>query len=297
MQIDAVIVTFNRLSLLKKCLSAVLEQTQAIENIFVIDNNSTDDTWIYLQKCSKKYPQVKSVHMTKNLGGAGGFNVGIKKFINDSDSNYVWLMDDDTIPTKSSLERLVDKIPPLKSMGFLASNVRWIDGSPAAMNVPVPEKNWKESTSTDLLKVRAASFVSILFSRESILEVGYPVKDFFIWGDDIEYTRRVNSHSFQGYMVKDSVVVHEIKQNIPTDLVSEEDIERIERYFYSHRNRIYNEKKYGGFKGISRALFSQMFIQPIKSICIAQDYKFFRAWISIKGTCAGLIFNPKIEKT
>lgn len=37
MKIDAVIVTFNRLSLLKKCLSAVLEQTQAIKNVFIME--------------------------------------------------------------------------------------------------------------------------------------------------------------------------------------------------------------------------------------------------------------------
>ena len=48
------IITYNRLALLKECLQAVLGQTWNSFDILVIDNHSTDGTWEYLQALEGK---------------------------------------------------------------------------------------------------------------------------------------------------------------------------------------------------------------------------------------------------
>jgi rhamnopyranosyl-N-acetylglucosaminyl-diphospho-decaprenol beta-1,3/1,4-galactofuranosyltransferase len=50
MKIIAVIVTFNRLSLLKKCISAVTQQSRKPDEIIVINNGSTDGTESWLSQ-------------------------------------------------------------------------------------------------------------------------------------------------------------------------------------------------------------------------------------------------------
>jgi glycosyltransferase involved in cell wall biosynthesis len=50
MKINCVIVTYNRLSLLKECISALKNQTYKINKIYIINNNSTDGTSDYLQE-------------------------------------------------------------------------------------------------------------------------------------------------------------------------------------------------------------------------------------------------------
>ena len=75
--VDCIIVTYNRLELLKECLDAVENQSKAVRKIFVIDNNSTDDTWKYLKMIEKSHQNVIPVHLKENIGGAGGFNQGI----------------------------------------------------------------------------------------------------------------------------------------------------------------------------------------------------------------------------
>ena len=62
-KVDAVVVTYNRLDLLKKCLQALLSQTYKLQNIFVIDNNSQDETLLFLRELSKKYPSIKPIHL------------------------------------------------------------------------------------------------------------------------------------------------------------------------------------------------------------------------------------------
>jgi GT2 family glycosyltransferase len=47
--VDCVVVTFNRLDLLKECVEAIESQTYPIEHFFIIDNCSTDNTWEFLQ--------------------------------------------------------------------------------------------------------------------------------------------------------------------------------------------------------------------------------------------------------
>jgi len=46
--IDVVVVTYNRLGLLKECVDALLSQKDNLSNIFIFNNHSTDGTDKYL---------------------------------------------------------------------------------------------------------------------------------------------------------------------------------------------------------------------------------------------------------
>ena len=293
--VDCVVVTYNRLDLLKECVQAVENQTYPVSHFFVIDNCSTDNTWDYLRSIKNK--KIIPIRLNKNLGGAGGFNAGLKAFINKSLSDYVWIMDDDTIPSPTALEELIKKNNVSPKLGFLCSNVRWKDKSVAVMNIPSPSKDWNTYSEQGVTKVNAASFVSIIFSREVVLKVGYPITDFFIWGDYVEYTLRItNEYNLDGLMVNNSLVEHKIKNNISTDLIQERSLGRIKRYYFAQRNNIFCLRRHSSKKEVFKATIRQGVKVPIQVLVKAQDHRIYRAWVSIKGTVAGLFFKPKIEK-
>lgn len=295
-KVDGVVVTYNRLPLLKECLSALLKQTYSLDHIYVVNNNSTDNTKKYIEEMHQKYTQIIPINLNTNVGGAGGFNIGLKTFINNSSSEYVWIMDDDTIPFDSALENLMNKTSISSNLGFLCSNVRWKDNTSARMNVPNPERDWNELADKGLIKVKSASFVSILFPRNIIKKVGYPITDFFIWGDDVEYTLRITKNNFNGYLSENSLVEHKIKNNIATDIILEKDANRINRYYYANRNYIYTNKNLEGKKALLKSLISKGLIEPMQILKHAKKYKFLRLKVSIKGTVHGLFFHPTIEK-
>lgn len=293
--VDCVVVTYNRLDLLKECVQAIEKQTYPVSNFFIIDNCSTDNTWNYLK--SIRNEKIIPIHLDKNLGGAGGFNAGMKAFINKSTSDYVWIMDDDTIPSFTALEKMIKKSNVSPKLGFLCSNVRWKDKSVAVMNIPSPSKNWNEYSEYGITKVNSASFVSIMFPRDVVYKVGYPITDFFIWCDDVEYTLRItHDYSLDGFMVNDSLVEHKIKNNIATDLIQEESLGRIKRYYLAQRNTIFYLKKHSNKKEVFKATIRQGIKLPVNAVLKSKNYKVYRAWVSIKGTVAGLFFKPKIEK-
>ena len=105
-RVAVVVVTYNRKALLVECLEALLNQTHAPERILVIDNAATDGTpELLAQMGLLNEPSIWYQRLEENLGGAGGFEIGMRLAYSHLDCDWFWLMDDDTIPTPAALER------------------------------------------------------------------------------------------------------------------------------------------------------------------------------------------------
>lgn len=122
--VAAVVVTYNRLALLKRCVGCLRGQT-ALCDILIVNNASTDGTeeWLAAQA------DLLSRNTGSNLGGAGGFNYGMRWAV-EAEFDYVWVMDDDTLPKPDALEKLLEANGLLKGdYGWLSSVALWTDGS------------------------------------------------------------------------------------------------------------------------------------------------------------------------
>ena len=100
-KVIAIVVTYNRRSLLSQCITALQNQTRKLDKILVINNGSTDDTEQWLQQQDVEFIT------QENLGSAGGFYTGIKKAFN-SGYSWMWMMDDDGYPKEDALEKLLE---------------------------------------------------------------------------------------------------------------------------------------------------------------------------------------------
>lgn len=288
--IAAIVVTYNRKKLLKECIESLLNQTVGLD-ILVIDNNSTDGT----AELIKKYTNLGNFlyfNTGKNLGGAGGFQYGMRKAV-ELNYEYIWIMDDDCIPTSNALEEFVIAKNKLKdNFGYLSSKALWTDGSLCTMNVQreTLTKSLK-SYKKNIIPVTLASFVSLFVPVRVIREVGLPIKEFFIWTDDWEYTRRI-SKKYNCYVVTKSVVIHKCKSNVGANIATDS-IERIPRYKYLYRNDVYFYRK-EGFKGLAYEVV-RLSDHMLRVLFKAKDNKYERLGMIWKGTVSGFSFNPSIE--
>ncbi len=214
MKVYAVIVTFNRIDLLKQCLAATTNQSRKPDCIVVIDNASSDGTKEYLEHWKIEEPNIRiALHFDRNTGGSGGFYRGIELACRLG-ANWVWVMDDDSLPESNCLEQLLNA-GDIQEIGFLAPLVRWKDGSICLSNPTQADGvNWatRYEEKKPIIKVLSASFVGLLVHRDAVLKVGLPVPEFFIWYDDIEYTLRI-TRALQGFCVPSAVVNHLIPEN------------------------------------------------------------------------------------
>ena len=281
-KVCAVVVTYNRVDLLKECIKSIKSQTYPCD-ILVINNNSTDGTADFL-----KSTKIKHLDLEMNTGGAGGFNKGIR-FAVEEGHESLWIMDDDCIPKNNALEQLVNASEILKNdYGFLASRVLWIDGKDHKMN----KINKIEKTSDNFYKIKQATFVSLLVKTEIVRKYGLPIKEFFIWGDDIEFTRRISvRNNIPSYYVENSEVIHKTKNNIGSKIAFD-DISNIERYKYAYRNEFYLYRQEGAFGVVYYLL--KCFYNAARIIIFA-DNKETRLKQIIIGFKEGLNFNPCVE--
>lgn len=212
----AVIVTYNRAEKLAKVLAALAAQTRAPDVVHVVDNASDDHTAEMLAGWADK--RVRHHRLPDNIGGAGGFAEGVR-ISYEAGADWIWISDDDAYPEPNALEILLDAMTGFaaetgETPGFACSRVLWTDGSLCEMNTPVSVWDWPRwyRAERPLFLVRSCSFVSVLVPRRAVAEHGLPIAEYFIWHDDVEYTRRL-ARTHPGLFVPDSVVVHDIAEN------------------------------------------------------------------------------------
>lgn len=254
-RICAVVVTYNRASLLSRCLDSLDAQSRPPEGILVIDNASTDDT----PRLLTARPGVEVLTLAHNSGGSGGFRAGVEHAYRQG-YDWLWLLDDDTMPDVDCLSALragADRAPRRPSI--VASVVRWRDGQLHPMNRPWLRLNRRgefvEGAAAGLGAIRAATFVSAMIHRDAVDRHGFPPGHYFVWLDDIEYTARVLRHG-NGYLVPESTAVHwtALPYNTITDTR--------ERFYYKARNHLWLLRG-GSFGGLERAGYALAYCRAV----------------------------------
>ena len=290
-----IIVTYNRKELLKESIEALINQTNKNFDLLIVDNASTDNTY---NDIVSKYEsnKIKYINTQKNLGGAGGFNFGLKRAILDG-YDYAWVMDDDSICTNTAFESIMNKAKVLNyEFSYISSKVNWTDGSLCKMNrVELDKDGIQENynlVSKNMLAIKTASFVGCFINLKYARMVGLPIKEFFIYADDFEYTMRL-SNVQKAYLDLDSVIVHKMKDNNTSEIntVSEQ---RIDRYFYDFRNVMFINIKVQGIMGFIKSIYRYL-KYVVKILKSKNTKKWKRICIITKGTFCGMFFRPKIE--
>jgi rhamnopyranosyl-N-acetylglucosaminyl-diphospho-decaprenol beta-1,3/1,4-galactofuranosyltransferase len=234
-RVVAVVVTYNRYQLLRRCLQALQDQERRPDTVIVVDNASTDGT---AEMVRAEAPWARLLSLERNLGGAGGFHAGLRA-AHEAGAEWSWLLDDDTLPRPDALLQLLKRAsgtPGLAAPSVLASRVVWRDGREHPMNMPIVARrdiaHLVACAEVGVLPLRAATFVSFLVARGAVERHGLPLADYFIWADDIEYSARILRRE-RGYVVPDSVVEHSTPQ--PHTSVTHGG----KRFYYHARNTLF----------------------------------------------------------
>jgi len=202
-KIAAVLVTFNRLDLLKPLISSLKNQTLKPDAIIVVNNSSTDGTEEWLSK-QQDIITIKQ----KNLGSSGGQYTSMKTAYT-MDYDWIWVMDDDVEPELNCLEVLMEnpnENEVKSALRYTPENKPFLSEI-IKVNMSNPFKSiWSKIISDDDIKnketcVQGLTFEGPLFHRNVIEKIGYPENKFFIYGDDTEYSIRAIKAGFTLKMV------------------------------------------------------------------------------------------------
>ncbi len=245
MNVIAVVVTHNRLHLLKRTIDS-LRQNAPIGTIVVVDNGCTDGTAEWLDSQAN----LDVLHQG-NVGGSGGFHTGMKRAY-DLGADWIWCMDDDVFPRPDCLEKLLLHTSEIGKAGILAPR-RLIDGevytndfreynflNPLASTY---RKKLKDEVINEPTEIAGTAFEGLFVSRKVVGEVGLPLKDLFILCDDTEYCLRTWLLGFRLLYIPDALM--DKQRFYSDDSWSERNRKKKWKRFYHVRNSTFLNHHYG----------------------------------------------------
>ena len=100
-KVAVAILNWNGVVLLKQFVPSIIEHSIDHASIYVIDNNSSDDSLAYL---ATNYPQINIIKNDENYGYAGGYNVGIERIKEE----YIILLNSDIEVTKNWIPPVIE---------------------------------------------------------------------------------------------------------------------------------------------------------------------------------------------
>jgi GT2 family glycosyltransferase len=208
-RLAAVVVTYNRRAQIRRTLARLLAEPCA--RVHVVDNGSTDGTREWL--AAQDDPRLRLILPARNLGGAGGFEAGLRAAVAEDDPDWLVVMDDDARPEPGALAAFLalEQAGGLAGWDAAAAAVRLPRGRICEMNRPSRNPFWHARVFAQALRrgrrgfhlpdaaytaenpaeIDAASFVGLFVSRAAIARAGYPDGRLFIYGDDVLYTLRL----------------------------------------------------------------------------------------------------------
>ncbi|MEM1128278.1 MAG: glycosyltransferase [Bacteroidota bacterium] len=190
--VAAVVVTYNRSTLLPRVLEGVRQQSHPVQ-VVVVDNASTDGTASLLEAA---YPDVRVVRLPTNTGCTGGVRAGVQA-AQAHGATWVWIMDDDVVPRPDCLAQLLAAaqasgrrvvVPRRRMAGAVYPNGTGVfdEGQQRAWFVP------PEATAPDgWLPIDLFTFEGPLVHRSVLAQVEMPEAGLFIGADDALFSARV----------------------------------------------------------------------------------------------------------
>ncbi len=247
--VAVVVVTFNRADLLVRCLDGLAASTRRPDAVLVVDNASTDHTAAVLEaRAVVGDLPLRVLRPAENLGGAGGFYLGVRT-AHEEGFDRIWLMDDDVVPDPTCLEVLMahpgpalvavreDRSGRLCEKAATEFDLR----NPLALR---PKRATVESTyrTRDAMPaevvVENVAFEGFLVHRRVVDAVGLPDPGFFIFYDDADFAVRARRAGFTVLALRDAVLVRQLDFDQQHDTGSW-------KGYYMYRNLFVVHQRYG----------------------------------------------------
>ena len=172
--------------MLENLLQDIHLQSRIPDKVVLIDNASQDQTESMVKL---HYPDVQYVKLPENMGSAGGYYEGIKRAAESSD--FIYTLDDDVCLKPDTLFEIVKGFQLLeKSLPSRIGAVRSVGKShPAAVPTKLDICPWRGT----------------LFKTSIVRDVGPPSPDYFLYGEDLEYSLRLKNKGYSFYWIPASI--------------------------------------------------------------------------------------------
>ncbi|MGQ9469595.1 MAG: glycosyltransferase family 2 protein [Nitrososphaerales archaeon] len=289
-KVSLIILTCNNKQILAKCLNSVVAIKYRNLEVIVVDNASSDGT---SKLISENFSNVKIVRSERNLGYAGGNNLGIRNARGD----YVILLNDDTIVDPKFVSRLVEgmeaepraTLGSCKIYGMKGRVIQYAGGFINDKGYPIMRGYGEEDNGQydRLGEVEWASGACMIIRRECLEKIGLFDYSFFIYYEDTDLSFRARKAGYKVIYIPSTIIRHSGSTTT----------RRHWRYnVYGNRNRIRFLLKHFGKEQTAKAIAWDLWnISPLKNpylfIALIWNYPMLLSAVFHRGNADRLTIN------
>ncbi len=214
-KISIVIVSYNVRTFLVDCINSVIKALDGIDGeIIVVDNNSQDDTVPFLKE---NYPNILLIDNKENVGFAKANNQAIRQ----TDSDYVLLLNPDTIVYNNTIKGCLEFMDSHPEAGGAGVSMLTREGKPAPesrRSVPTPwvamlkmlgftNRYYMSYLPWDKPnQIEVISGAYCFLRRKALNEIGLLDEDYFMYGEDIDLSYRLLKGGWQNWYLPFNII-------------------------------------------------------------------------------------------
>lgn len=243
-KVSIIILNWNGLKNTIECLESLKKITYPNYEMIVVDNASEGNDADILEEKYKDY--IRVIRNKENLGFAGGNNVAIRQVLKEGKSDYILLLNNDTIVEPNFLNELVKHYDELTGIcaplifNYYNQNEIWSSGG----KFDILKGTYSNSKKPIKGKQKETSFITgccWLLKKEIFQKIGLLDERYFLYSEDVDFCYRLRKKGYKLKIIPSSVIFHKVSKGTSK--------KPFLMYYYFHRSKlIFIDKNYSGLK-------------------------------------------------
>jgi predicted glycosyltransferase len=279
--VSVVLVNYNGMADTEECVKSLIQCDYSNLHIIIVDNDSKTDRAEYNDIINKDVCEI--IYMENNIGFAGANNVGIKR-AEEIGSEYVLILNNDTIVEKDFLIPLINVCEDDKNIGIVTGKIYYYDERDylwfgggyydnKLCECKIDGIGQKDNLKFSQKKMIPYATACLWLIPMNVLKaVGYMSEDYFLYYEDADYCERVKAKGYKIWYVPESKIYHKESRSTKKGSNSYK--------YYNIRNYLMFIRKYCNYKNKPRVYFNKFYVTFKDVIRHRTEYKVWsKAWM------------------
>ncbi len=232
-----------------ECVESVMKNNYTNFEIIIVEVTNINNSFFELKKICKYYKNIHIIQFEENKGFAEANNLAIKYILNTDNSEFIWVLNNDTVIHKNAINELVncyyDKIKTSK-IGFIGSKLMYYNNTEIIQTVGGEINKWfavskligkgeKDVGQYDNLTNEPDYVIgaAMFFHKSLISKIGYMPEGYFLYSEDVDWCITAKKYGLTNYTAIKSVVYHKQGKTIGNKYLEDEFNVNTGKYLYS----------------------------------------------------------------